>query len=318
MIIKMTRGFSLKGIAERLLASNTDLVLILPPAQTIQGHARCIEDPIHQQLGQENRFHARQNVELIVPMRGETRYDASGIPVHRFATPKVHTLLGDKLLFSQALRDDPYHLPTMPATKAEQIQDAVQTLRKDHQAACIKPRKGVNGNGYWTFWTGDPIALLNEPDRRQIALHHYLAGAVKSIIDHVVMPWLPGPEVTFDVLCHEGKMLAWCTRTKNDENEDQMMDWQHPLQDHVAQMVRKFKLNGLVGIQYRKSERGEWKILEINDRPCGGVVKSEDAGAGLIEQWGGLLSGRLKPSQVQHRPVHGVMRSERRYRYTAL
>lgn len=318
MIIKMTRGFSLKGIAERLLATNPDVTVIIPPAQAIEGHPRCIVDPIHQQLGQEKRYHEKQGVQLIVPMRGETRYDNSGIPVHRFASPKNHTLLADKLLFAQELRGDPHYLVTLAATRAEDIQDAVQKLRQDHPAACLKPRKGVNGHGYWAFWPGDPISLLNDPDKRQISLNQYLAGAVKSHIDHVVMPYLPGPEVTFDLLANQGKMLAWCTRTKNDENADQMMDWQHPLQEHAAKMVAKFKLNGLIGIQYRKDSNGEWKILEINDRPCGGVIKSEAAGAGLIEQWGGLLTGRLKPSDVQHRPVKGIMQSERTYRYQSL
>ena len=124
------------------------------------------------------------------------------------------------------------------------------------------------------------------------------------------MPYLPGPEVTFDILAHQGEMLAWCSRTKNNKNENQIISSSHDLKNHVKSLISKFQLNGIVGIQYRQDENGEWKILEINDRPCGGVVKSEAAGARLIEQWAGLMSGRLKPDQVIHHYVKGIIKTE--------
>jgi hypothetical protein len=39
-------------------------------------------------------------------------------------------------------------------------------------------------------------------------------------------------------------------------------------------------------------------------------VKSEDAGAKLIEQWAGLMSGRLMPEQDIHHHVKGIMKTE--------
>lgn len=313
MHIYFTRGFSLRDIARELVITNPDLHLTVPPAQVPENTPRISADPMLPHKNHQQRWMEGEKVDLIIPMRGETTFDNGSIPVMRFSSPPVKRLLEDKFLFAEDLRYDPHHLPTIKVQSAEDIQDAIKHFEKDVTAVGIKPRKGVYGNGYWTLTEGDPLLLLSNPDNRTIQSNHYIYGARMSHVDHVVMPYLPGPEVTFDILAWQGRALAWCSRTKNNDNEDQFLSHQHELQDHAASLIERYGLHGPIGIQYRKSAKGTWHVLEINDRPCGGIVKSEAAGAGLIEQWGGLLTNRLTPDQVQHRPVNATLQTQNRY-----
>jgi len=56
-------------------------------------------------------------------------------------------------------------------------------------------------------------------------------------------------------------------------------------------------------VQFRRAGDGSWKVLEINARPAGGAVYAEQFGSRLVADWGGLLTGRLSPDEVDCTPI---------------
>src|SRR3546814_8012906 len=65
------------------------------------------------------------------------------------------------------------------------------------------------------------------------------------IDDIVVMPYLPGPEISFDILAVNGEMLTYAARTKLGTGRQHIVS-RHPLEDLVASIVAKFSLHGVV------------------------------------------------------------------------
>src|SRR3546814_11156841 len=69
------------------------------------------------------------------------------------------------------------------------------------------------------------------------------------------MPYLPGPEISFDILAVHGKMLKYAARTKLGTGRQHIVS-RHPLEDLVASIVAKFSLHGVVNAQFRRAEDG--------------------------------------------------------------
>jgi hypothetical protein len=112
----------------------------------------------------------------------------------------------------------------------------------------------------------------------------------------VMMDYLPGPEVSFDLLANNGRILKYVARTKL--AREQVIESAFS-EGVVANLAARFTLHGLVNLQFRQAKDGSWKVLEINARPAGGSIYAEEYGADLIADWGGLLAGRLGPDDIQ-------------------
>src|SRR3546814_5560577 len=98
-----------------------------------------------------------------------------------------------------------------------------------------------------------PMAHLKDSERRCIRPEQYLTAVRDQelrgpIDDIVVMPYLPGPEISFDILAVNGEMLKYAARTKLGTGRQHIVS-RHPLEDLVASIVAKFSL------QDRKSTR---------------------------------------------------------------
>src|SRR3546814_359097 len=148
-----------------------------------------------------------------------------------------------------------------------------------------------------------PMAHLKDSERSCIRPEQYLSAVRDQelrgpIDDIVVMPYLPGPEISFDILAVHGKMLKYAARTKLGTGRQHIVS-RHPLEDLVTSIVAKFSLHGVVNAQFRRAEDGRWLLLEINARPAGGVVYEAQVGCSLLADWAGLLTGRLTPDTAR-------------------
>src|SRR3546814_20321241 len=79
------------------------------------------------------------------------------------------------------------------------------------------------------------------------------------IDDIVVMPYLPGPEISFDILAVDGKMLKYAARTKLGTGRQHIVS-RHPLENLVASIVAEFSHHGVVNAQFRRADDGPWQI----------------------------------------------------------
>lgn len=311
MRIWFNRGFSLAPIARAMMAADPALEVIVSTAEgkpIYEGPSQTWVEPKAKgvdYLAWACRQIIDHEIDVFVPTARRHLFAGGGLPcrVHLPADLDTLELLEDKFLFSEALKNEPYHLATFTAHSAADLARIVERFRatNDNVDPCVKPREGVNGQGFWTLTKANPLSHLMDPDARRIRQDIYLdalraAEATAEIEPQVVMPFLPGPEVSFDILSHEGLALKYIARTKNGTR--QRLQSSHPLENDAKSLVSRFQLHGVVNIQFRKASDDSWKVLEINARPAGGSVYAEQFGSALLAEWGGLLTGRLTPDMV--------------------
>lgn len=311
MRIWFNRGYSLASIAKAMLAANPSLEVLvsITPGQAVRpGPTATWIEPACDDEAYVVWTRAQiveHGIDLLVPTRRRKLLASADLPcqVHMPTSAANLDLIEDKFAFSQALVGEPIQLPTEQITSADQLRWQLERFAQLHPGAepCVKPRFGVNGHGFWKLTDGSPSAHLMDPDAREMRRDLYLAAIeagekIGSFQPLVLMDFLPGPEVSFDVLAHEGALLKYVARTKQEKR--QRLQSRHPLGAAARDLVRRFNLHGLVNIQFRKDRAGDWRALEINARPAGGSTYSEPFGSRLIGDWGALLAGTMAPEDV--------------------
>lgn len=313
MRIWFNQGFSLAPIASAMMAADPGLEVVISLGEgkplrdttaTVWIEPNCDSAAYLSWVRHQISEH---QVDVFVPTRRRSQLAIADLScaVHLPAPPAVLAVLDDKLEFAKAIASSDVHSLTFD------VADAADFIRKIQQfdewfpylEPCVKPRFGVNGHGFWrlTQTTQSPLTHLINPDERVMRRDLFYAALeahekTDAPIPFVLMPYFPGPEVSFDVLAHQGAVLKYVARTK--ASDRQRLQTRHALEPAVRQLVGRFKLHGVVNIQFRRAADGTWKALEINARPAGGSIYAEALGGGLLGDWGGLLTGRLRPHEV--------------------
>jgi hypothetical protein len=313
MRIWHNRGFSLAPIAAAMMAADPEIESFVSIGQGMplyEGPAETWIEPnlpaAHYVTWVREQI-VTNKIDIFIPTHQRKTLARADLPcrVELPGSLDVIDLLRDKYDFAHAIEHEPFHLNTTPVTSCEELTEAINTFRRINGAEalpCVKPRKGINGLGFWQLTHSNPISHLINPDDRKIRVDLFVdairAQEEEGPIDQiVVMEYLPGPEVSLDILAYHGKMLKTIARTKLD-NGHQHIQSEHPLKESVARLVSQFNLHGVVNAQFRKNKDGVWKALEINCRPAGGVIHSEKVGGRILADWAGLLTGRLTPETI--------------------
>ncbi|MBT0671477.1 ATP-grasp domain-containing protein [Novosphingobium profundi] len=313
MRIWFNRGFSLAPIAKAMMAADPTLEVFVSTGAGLPIYEGPTQTWVEPKLDDQAYLDwvcsqiTEHAIDVFVPTARRHLFASADMPckVHLPADIPTLDLLEDKFLFAKELEADEIHLPTICAQTKGELVEILAEFRAAYPDIdpCVKPRLGVNGHGFWTLSkTVSPLAHLMNPDARRIREDLFIAALAaeeeeeRVIRPLVLMPFLPGPEVSFDVLAHRGAILKYVARTK--EGTRQRLQTSHPLEAAAKALVDRFSLHGIVNVQFRRAEDASWKALEINSRPAGGSVYGEPFGTQLIGDWGGLLSGRLAPEQV--------------------
>lgn len=311
MRIWFNRGFSLAPIAKAMMAADTELDVFTSVGKSrpvyTEGHDTWVEPTLDDEAYVAwVRNHIIENgIDLFIPTRHRKLLADIALPcaVHLPADIATLELLDDKFAFADAIADEQFHLETINITSSADLAAALASFAElpDETSPCIKPRSGVNGHGFWRLTRESPLSHIINPDVRIMHQDLFLAALrseeeERPLAPFILMEYLPGPEVSFDVLCDHGTILKYVARTK--EATYQRLQTYHPLEAQARKLVRRFGLHGVINIQFRKARDGSWKVLEINARPAGGSIYGEKFGTGLLADWGGLLSGRLTPDTI--------------------
>ena len=312
MRIWFNRGYSLASIAKCMMSAVPNLEVIVSVGEgkpQYEGPTMTFEEtelePEAYVEWARGRI-AEHAIDLFVPTKHRKHfYDVDlGCRVHFPCRKDVLRVIDDKAAFADAVKGTQYHLPTTSANSVRSLQTGLAIFRDvfpDGQP-CVKPQEGVNGHGFWKVVKDtDPAEMLLHPEYRQIdeeALLSILAlREQKAPIDPlVIMDYLPGPEVSVDILSHRGRILKAIARTKF--HRSQRIQSVHPLIEASRQFADMFCLHGVTNIQYRKARDGSWKILEINARPAGGSMSAENHGGRMIGDWARLLTGEANPENI--------------------
>jgi hypothetical protein len=306
----MERGFSRSLIAIRMVEAaklvGVDLRIISTPEQPLDG-TTVLALPLFEEgasaIKEANRLIAEHHIDALW-VQNSAVYDLSGLTctVHAAAAPDVIELVDDKARFNEWLGDDPARLD---ATEVRGVDAAIAEYgrRSLEQEVCVKPVKGVNGNGYWHLTRTESLIFSDVLQRRMPPEAYFsgLAGEEDPERPLLFMEWLPGLEVSIDILCWNGEVLIHAARTKVGKNEQDISS-DHPMVEHARGLAKRKKFHGLISVQYkqdRPDNTGNWKALEINPRPAGGSIYSEDAGFGIITAWILLILGAIRPEDIK-------------------
>lgn len=311
--IWFNRGFSLAPIAGLMRAADPMLDVYVSvssqsshyvgPTETWLDGGETDPDDAEAYVDWVRETIAANEIDIFIPTRRRKVIAAADLPCRVHFPTDVDTLaiLDDKFEFANAIASEDYHLPTYLVQGANDLENILQNWTIE-AGPCVKPRNGVNGLGFWRLMDVSPVAHLQDSERRRIRPEQYLSAVRDQeqrgpIDDIVVMPYLPGPEISFDILADNGRMLKYAARTKLGTGRQHIVS-KHPLAPIVETIVNKFKLHGVVNAQFRRADDDSWVLLEINARPAGGVVYADQVGCRLIADWAGLLTGRLTPETI--------------------
>lgn len=317
MRIWFNRGFSLAPIAAAMMAADPDLAVFISTGEgrpQYEGPSGTWVEPElsdAEYLAWAEDQIKDQQIDIFIPTRKHELIAAATLPcrVEFPASPSVLALLEDKCAFARAIADQKFHAPTWQAHTAAELRETFNSIKFDHPDAiiCAKPLVGVNGHGFWKLAANSPTDHLMSPEYRNIDPEMFFAAieaeeSYQGIIRPLaLMEYLPGPEISFDILAHEGHILRYIARTKS--HRSQRLQSDHPLEESAKILVEKFGLTGVVNVQFRMANDGSWKALEINARPAGGSVYAEQFGGRLLADWGGLLTGRITTAEVDQTPL---------------
>lgn len=305
----MENGCSREDITQRMLAAAPDLRIF---SSTIEPYSNTtvVEHPSlldGASIEEFNKFVDRHGIDIVWPQYSAV-LDLSGIEaeVHVPAAPEVVRMIDDKARFAEWLGDDPLRAYTVEVTGASEVAREYERQNREGRDVCVKPAIGVFGTGYWHLMERPNIHLINDPGPRELHPDLYISALEKLEAEFgpqrtLVMEYLPGPEVSADVLCWRGVPLIHAARTKLDGVDAQRIQSEHPTLDHARDVAARLAMHGIVSMQYRLDSQGEWKMLEVNPRPAGGSINSEDAGFGIISGWTNLVARKAGPDEiVQH------------------
>lgn len=164
---------------------------------------------------------------------------------------------------------------------------------------CVKPVEGIYGMGFWHM---DTKATLSSTEDRRIQPTVYLAAA-RADRDNghkfepkVMMPFLPGPERSVDMIVDGGKVIAAIGRCKVGPN--QRLENSGEAYDLAIACAEKMGADGLVNVQTRNDNDGKAVLLEINLRPSGGICFSVSSGVSLPALFAKYVTGLMTKEEI--------------------
>ncbi|WP_096216285.1 ATP-grasp domain-containing protein [Escherichia coli] len=240
------------------------------------------------------------------------------------------TLADEKVTFAQFMEQK--GLPVVPSWRVNTLAEL-----KTHLAAppftdspvCVKPVTGIYGMGFWRFDdSASPMAVFNHPEHRLVSPQQYIAAAsaAESFKPLVLMPYLPGPEFSVDILADKGEILAAVGRRKEGailpgpefsvdiladkgeilaavgrrkEGAIQYLVNEGSAWELACDCARVMKADGLVNVQTRNDVNGNPVLLETNMRPSGGVGYTLHSGVNLPGLFAAFKLGLMSEDMVR-------------------
>mgnify|MGYP000778095634 CR=1 FL=1 len=209
----------------------------------------------------------------------------------------------DKVEFAHTMKAQ--GLPVVPSLRiesAEALRHQIDrnTYANDDKLLCVKPVTGIYGMGFWRFDDqATPISAFTHPDSRRVHPKIYL-HALEQQGDFeplVLMPYLPGPEYSVDMLVEKGNVIAAVARRK--EGALQYLEQSGPAYELGKKCAEIMQADGLVNVQTRNNDQGEPVLLEINMRPSGGIGYTRHSGVNLPALFALRQLGLMDESQVK-------------------
>ncbi len=155
---------------------------------------------------------------------------------------------------------------------------------------CIKPVNGEGGKGFRII-TEEKIDIFNEPaGSAKVDLEAYLNQLrnMDKIPELLVSEYLPGKEYSVDCVCKNGITYFCIPRQRVETSMGvasvSITEKNNELIDYSKEIISALNLSYNINIQFKYSESGLPKLIEINPRVSGSLVANYGAGINMLEQ----------------------------------
>lgn len=201
-------------------------------------------------------------------------------------------IANNKFLLMKYCRDNNIPVPDFHLVKTiNEFKEAANLLGYPKKKICFKPPVSNGLRGFRIIDDGQDRlnSLLNEkPNNIYIGLEEFLSicDSAAFFPELIVMEYLPGDEYSVDVLVDNGKFLSAIPRSRDHikmgisfvgtvvkDNE---------IIDYSRKIVEGLKLNGNIGLQFKRDKNGIPKIIESNPRVQGTIVLCSAAGENMV------------------------------------
>jgi carbamoyl-phosphate synthase large subunit len=247
------------------------------------------------------RVAARAGARVIYPLpaldqeifaRARTDLAGEGFAVPVSSAEGVR-ICNDKWLLYERMRETlPAVAPaTQPVYSVEELAEAAATFGYPEQRVCIRRKvsRGAIGLRVLDAGTARLSALLEEnPGSFLVSLDEAIdiLRQAPSFPTYLVQEYLPGDEWDVDVLCRDGEAVVIATR----HNLEMMgagamrsaLEPSEKLASLAAEIVGELELNAVVNLAFRSDERGNPKLLEINQRIPSSILCAMAGGLNLV------------------------------------
>ncbi|CRG50772.1 ATP-grasp domain-containing protein [Yersinia wautersii] len=173
-------------------------------------------------------------------------------------------------------------VPSIQIASPDELREWLANPPFDTEKLCIKPVTGIYGMGFWKLDQSiSAMDCFDRTDNRVVHPDLYLAALERTekMQPMVLMPYLPGPESSVDMLVEKGKVIAAVARRK--EGSVQHLHQSGAAFELAKSSAELMQADGLVNVQTRCDHHGQPLLLEINLRPSGGIGYPRHSGVNL-------------------------------------
>lgn len=231
-------------------------------------------------------FAREQRVDVLMPayeadalVAASDRFAAHGIRVIAVADAQTMPRLHDKSwVYGQMEGLVPLAAWSL-VHHADELQPAIDKLFAQEMQACIKPTVSIYGKGFYRLARPEETTLPKRGMTPEQWVERYARQG--SCAPHLVLEYLPWHEYSVDCIGDGSRLLTGVVRKKAITSSTQVLDDNPALLDYAGRLVARFRLRGLVNIQFKTDAHGNPKLLEINPRASGGIAMSCLSGINL-------------------------------------
>lgn len=229
--------------------------------------------------------------ELLVFALHKKLFEQNGIYIS-VSDPEPLKIANNKYLLMKFCREMKIPVPDFYLVKSlNEFRDAAVKLGYPGNKICFKPPVSNGLRGFRIIEEGQDrlYSLINEkPNNIYISFDEFasICKDPKSFPELIVMEYLPGDEYSVDVLVNNGKFLSAIPRSRDyikmgisfvgtviEDNE---------IIEFSRKIVEGLRLNGNIGLQFKRDNNGIPKIIESNPRVQGTIVLCTAAGENMV------------------------------------
>lgn len=229
--------------------------------------------------------------ELMVFASSKSLFEQNGIYVS-VSDPEQLEIANNKYLLMKFCRENDIPVPEFHLVRSpEEFIAAAEKLGYPGKRICFKPPVSNGLRGFRIVDDGQDrfFSLMNEkPNNIYIGYEEFLSICrdANSFSELIVMEYLPGDEYSVDVLVDKGKYFSAIPRSRDHIKMGisfvGTVVHDKEIIEYSKRIVEGLKLNGNIGLQFKRDINGIPKIIESNPRVQGTIVLCTAAGENMV------------------------------------